>query len=129
VTGSGRRVSRRTIVIVAFLAVAILQLVVPAAVMLAGPNTDADGAEYRYRYGWQMFTQAELDVRYTVTPRNGPARDIDPVGEIGSFWGNVHFGPAAPERLCRRISDAAVITRSVKPEAGEASMVDTYRCR
>ncbi len=123
------KISKTTGVVIVVIIIATFQLAVPATVMLAGPKPQTLDGEYRYRYGWQMFTESEVDVRYSITLHNGVSREVDPVREVGWFWGNVHYGRATLDRLCGRLPEALMITRSVTSAAGEAPQVDTHPCR
>ena len=107
----------------AFLAWLTVQLAVPTTVLNSDPNPDPD--HYRYRFGWQMFTGTALGFRYSATMGDGRTRRIDPVGEVGLLWGNVHYGTATFTRLCdvdrRRVKIARYALNRREERKAEAS--------
>jgi hypothetical protein len=107
--------------------IAVLQLAIPATLLIAGPTPIVDDNDDRYRFAWQMFTTAELKVRYTLTSNHGPSREVDPE-RIDSIWEHANYGPVGPGRLCEAFPDARSVTRSVSDLLGRPIRTDHYKC-
>lgn len=109
-----------------FLAAVVLQVTVPSVVLLSGPSSDPD--EYLYRYGWQMFTSSEVDVRYLAVAGDGTTRRVSATRQVGSFWGHVHYGAATPQRLCAANAEAVAVVRRVMSRGGERRQEHRFAC-
>ncbi len=108
--------------------VTLIQVVVPAIVLASGPSEERGNDEYLYRYGWQMFTDSEQEVRYEAVHAGGTRQQVDPLLVLGSLWGNVHYGNATFHRLCRELPEATMISRHIRPRSGDEPSIERFRC-
>lgn len=119
-----REASAAAVVVLATL----IQIVVPSIVLASGPSEGGGNGDYLYRYGWQMFTESEQDVLYEAVLDGGSRQAVEPALVLGPFWGNVHYGKVALDRLCRAIPAATMTVRHIRPRSGDDPSVETFRC-
>jgi hypothetical protein len=128
----GRRLSGLTpreasIAVFVFL-VMLIQIVVPAAVLASGPSEERGSDDYLYRYGWQMFTESEQEFRYEAVLAGGHQQSVVPTLLLGHLWGNIHYGNAVLDRLCRAVPEAEMIVREISPRSGGHASMERYAC-
>lgn len=105
-----------------------LQVGVPAFV-LARSLGDPEERRFarQYRYGWQMYEGRNLDVSYRVTASDGRTRTVDLRQEPG--LGLVHYGRAAPERLCQAHPELTTVTRTARIRGLTGTISESFPCR
>lgn len=102
--------------------VLLLQVAVPAGVLLAARWLSPGGGSPAPRYGWQMFTDPQVDVKYEVVTASGTTREVDASPNV------VHYGDRTLIRLCAAVPHAVTVNRYVMRPSGREVRRDSRSC-
>lgn len=110
------------------MAIVAFQVVMPLKVLISDPGKKRDD-EYLYRYGWEMFTRTEIDVRYETVSSTGQRRSVNAEADLDRPWGNVHYGSYSPDRICAREAGATLVIRRMRPRTKSPPSTESFSCR